>query len=73
MTGCAGCTLAARRRLLGDEHPDTLSSMNNLAETLGALGARELYEQTLAARRRLLGDDAVVDFLSARACRVKTA
>ncbi len=47
-------TLAARRRLLGDEHPDTLSSMNNLAETLGALGdhagARELHELVRGSR-----------------------
>jgi hypothetical protein len=48
--------LDARRRLLGDGHPDTLSSMNNLAETLrgqGDLeGARDLHEQALDARRR---------------------
>ena len=53
--------LAARRRLLGDEHPDTLTSRSSLAVTLGALGdhvaARTLHEQTLAARRRLLGDE----------------
>ena len=38
----------ALRRLLGDEHSNTLSSMNNLSEALGALGdhagARELHE-----------------------------
>ena len=54
-------TLAARRRLLGDDHPDTLNSMNNLAATRRALGdlpgAHDLHEQTLTARRRLLGDD----------------
>jgi TIR domain/Tetratricopeptide repeat/NB-ARC domain len=53
--------LAARRRVLGDDHPDTLYSMNNLAQTRHALGdldgARDLHEQTLAARRRVLGDD----------------
>ena len=27
-------TLAIRRRVLGPEHPATLTSMNNLAETL---------------------------------------
>ena len=44
--------LTIRRRMLGDDHPDTLVSMDNLAETrrdLGDLhGARELHEQTLA-------------------------
>jgi tetratricopeptide (TPR) repeat protein len=53
--------LAGYRRVLGDDHPDTLVSMNNLAAvryTLGDLdGARQLQEQTLAARRRVLGDD----------------
>lgn len=53
-------TLAARRQVLGDDHPDTLTSMSNLAatrQTLGDLqGARELYEQALAGRRRMLGD-----------------
>jgi tetratricopeptide (TPR) repeat protein len=53
--------LIADRRLLGDDHPDTLHSMNNLAVTFADLGdlqgARELHEQTLAARQRVLGDD----------------
>ena len=31
--------LAGRRRVLGEDHPDTLQSMNNLAETWRALGA----------------------------------
>jgi hypothetical protein len=57
------CTqiLAIRRRVLGSDHPNTLSSMNSLAETREALGdlhgALELHEQTLTARRRVLGDD----------------
>jgi tetratricopeptide (TPR) repeat protein len=53
--------LAARRRLHDEEHPDTLRSMNNLAETrrdLGDLdGARQLHEQVLAASRRVLGEE----------------
>jgi tetratricopeptide (TPR) repeat protein len=53
--------LAGRRRVLGDDHPDTLSSMNNLAvdrRILGDLqGARDLHEQALAALSRVLGDD----------------
>jgi hypothetical protein len=54
-------TLAGSRRVFSDDHPTTLASMNNLAETRRALGdlhgARELHEQTVAARRRVLGDD----------------
>jgi hypothetical protein len=46
---------------LGDDHPDTLALMSNLAETLRASGdlqgAHELYEQTLTARRLVLGFD----------------
>ena len=53
--------LEARRRTLGDEHPDTLSSMNNLAETYRALGrmkeAAALHEKVLEASRRTLGDE----------------
>src|SRR6266545_940405 len=53
--------LVGCRRVLGDDHPDTLSTMNYLAVTRRALsdlqGARDLHEQTLAARRRVLGDD----------------
>jgi tetratricopeptide (TPR) repeat protein len=49
----------ARCRLLGPEHPATLTSMNNLAENLRAMGghpaARALEEQVLEARRRVLG------------------
>lgn len=47
--------------MLGDNHPNTLSSMHHLAGTRRALGdlqgARQLHEQTLAGRRRILGDD----------------
>jgi hypothetical protein len=53
--------LEARRRVLGEDHPDTLSSLNNLASTLKAqgdlAGARKIEEQVLAARRRVLGED----------------
>ena len=53
--------LAVRRRVLGEEHPDTLRSINNLAVTLSAqgehAGARELKERVLAVRRRVLGDE----------------
>jgi Flp pilus assembly protein TadD len=53
--------LEARKRLQGDEHPDTLTSMNNLAGTLKAQGdlpgARRLQEAVLKAMKRLLGDE----------------
>jgi tetratricopeptide (TPR) repeat protein len=53
--------LARHRRMLGDEHPDTLHLMNDLAATRGKLGefqgAHQLFEQALAGRRRVLGDD----------------
>ena len=52
---------AINRARLGDDHPDTLASANNLATDLRALGeyqqARDLDEDTLARRRRVLGDD----------------
>jgi hypothetical protein len=54
-------TLARRRRLLGDDHPDTLHSAASRAVDLYQLGeyeqARRLTEDTLARRRRVLGDD----------------
>jgi hypothetical protein len=54
-------TLARRRRILGGDHPDTLTSASNLAMLLDRLGehqaARELAEDTLARRRRVPGDD----------------
>jgi len=53
--------LAGFRRELGDDHPDTLFSIHNLAEVHRALGnlnrARDLHDQALAGRRRTLGDD----------------
>ena len=54
-------TLARRRQVLGDDHPATLDSANNLANILRDLGeyaaARALDEQTLAEQRRILGDN----------------
>ena len=48
-------------RVLGEEHRDTLTSMNNLASTLqeqGDLpGARRLQESVLDIRKRVLGDE----------------
>ncbi|MDP1984472.1 MAG: FxSxx-COOH system tetratricopeptide repeat protein, partial [Sulfuritalea sp.] len=49
------------RQELGVEHPDTLTSMNNLANTLYAqgdlAGALELQKSALATRRRVLGEE----------------
>jgi tetratricopeptide (TPR) repeat protein len=48
-----------RRLLSGPEHPDTLSSMNDLAVALKQLGelasARKIHEEVLRVRERLLG------------------
>ena len=53
--------LAARRRVLGEEHPGTLTAMSDLATTLHAQGdlggARKLEEQALATFRCALGDE----------------
>jgi hypothetical protein len=54
-------TLAARERLLGAEHPNTLASRNNLASAYRATGrpaeAIPLFEMNVAACQRLLGTD----------------
>jgi len=54
-------TLRHARKVLGEEHPGTLATMNNLAHTLWAQGdlsgARALQEQTLAVCRRMHGDE----------------
>ncbi|KAH7061799.1 kinesin light chain [Paraphoma chrysanthemicola] len=48
-------------RVLGDEHPDTLISMNNLASTYSDQGrwkeAEELEVQVMETRKRVLGDE----------------
>jgi hypothetical protein len=51
--------LAVRRRILGDDHPDTLTSRATLARLAARQGRRaeavELYRQLLADRSRVLG------------------
>jgi len=53
--------LAECKRLLGADHPDTLTTRNNLASAYDSAGrfgeAIELYEQVLADRVRVLGND----------------
>jgi len=47
--------------VLGEDHPGTLASADNLVMILGRVGeeqaARELAEDILARRRRVLGED----------------
>ena len=53
--------MGIRQRVLGPEHPDTLASMNNLANVLDDEGhyaeAETLYRETLDIRRRVLGPE----------------
>jgi DNA polymerase III delta prime subunit len=53
--------METRKRVLGDEHPDTLISMNNLASTYRDQGrsneAEELEVQVMQTRKRVLGDE----------------
>ncbi|MFE2716360.1 tetratricopeptide repeat protein, partial [Streptomyces mirabilis] len=53
--------LTQRVRVLGDDHPDTLTSRNNLASAYQAAGdldrAIPLLEAVLTQRVRVLGDD----------------
>ena len=52
--------VAARTKVLGVDHPDTLASMNNLAAVLQKQGelaaARQLHERVLTTVRRVLGE-----------------
>ena len=53
--------LELRRRSLGEEHPDTATSWNNVGSTYGEMGqqptALEYKEKALAIRRRVLGEE----------------
>ena len=54
-------TLELTKAALGDDHPSTLDSMNNLAEVFRQQGkyaeAETLQQQTLELRKAALGDD----------------
>ena len=54
-------TLADQERILGPDHPSTMTSRNNLAFAYRAAGraaeAIPLFERTLADRERILGPD----------------
>jgi tetratricopeptide (TPR) repeat protein len=53
--------LAVRRKVLGEEHPDTARSYNNVAYTLKAQGryreAEEGFKKALAICRKVLGEE----------------
>jgi class 3 adenylate cyclase/Tfp pilus assembly protein PilF len=53
--------LALRERVLGPDHPDLATSLDNLAQLYGATGrpaeAEPLYQRALAVRERALGPD----------------
>ncbi len=53
--------LTGRRRVLGETHPETISSINNYAVVLESLGrlaeAEPLYKDALERYRRVRGDD----------------
>jgi tetratricopeptide (TPR) repeat protein len=53
--------LAKQKRVLGDEHPDTLTSLNNLAGLFRNKGEYDrvlpFFEECLAKSKRVLGDD----------------
>jgi tetratricopeptide (TPR) repeat protein len=53
--------LVLRRTEVGDDHPDTLISINNMGSLLDSMGklaeAEPYYREVLEARRRVLGDD----------------
>ena len=52
--------MAICKKVLGDNHPDTATSLNNLGNLLSRQGdhaaARPYYEQALAIRKKVLGD-----------------
>ena len=60
--------LAKRKLTLGHDHPDTLTSMHNLALTYSQQGkfteAAHMHEEELAKCRVILGDDHPVTLLS---------
>ena len=53
--------LEGRRRVLGNDHPDTLSSIKSMGTLLQDQGkldeALPFYKEALEGRRRVLGDD----------------
>ena len=54
-------SLELRRKVLGEEHPDTISSTNNLAGCINHQGryaeAEPMYRQALELQRKVLGEE----------------
>jgi len=54
-------TLMLQNKVLGEKHPDTLGSMNNLAEVLRSQGkydeAESMHRQTLMLTKKMLGEE----------------
>ncbi|MBT2232164.1 tetratricopeptide repeat protein [Nonomuraea sp. NEAU-A123] len=65
----AEAVAAGREKLLGAEHPDTLTALHNLAHASedGSMQATALYQRVAAERARTLGEDHP-DTLWSRAC-----
>ena len=65
-------SLRMRRSTLGDEHPDTLRSLSNLASLLQDQGklseAEPLFMEVLRMRRSILGDDHPDTVIRNRSC-----
>src|SRR6185503_17575488 len=57
----AKAALSIRRRVLGDDHPDTMQSLHNYGRVLRAAGrfaeAEPVYYEAWTRRRKLLGED----------------
>jgi serine/threonine protein kinase len=57
----AEAALSIRRRMLGEDHPDTLASLNDYGRVLRMLGrmteAAAAYKQALDGRRRIFGEE----------------
>ena len=53
--------METRKRVLGEEHPNTLTSMGNLASTYRQQGrskeAEELEVRVMETRKRVLGEE----------------
>jgi hypothetical protein len=69
--------LAVARRVVGDEHPDTLAAISNLANLHREMGHLEqaltLGSETLAVKRRTLGSEHPKTLVSSLPCILQRA
>ena len=67
-------TLEFQKRILGDEHPNTLCAMSDLAVSYSNIGqtkkAMQLREQTLELRKRIWGDEHPDSSVYERSCGI---